>query len=64
MLLWKVQMANSSLPGSSTANLESLMKAGQQSMKQFDDAIAAAMDVASVARRVRDSLRSRFFPTT
>jgi polyhydroxyalkanoate synthase len=38
-------MANSSSPGGSSAYLESLMKAGQQSMKQFDDAIAAAMGV-------------------
>ena len=40
-------MDNSSSPGSSSAYLESLMKAGQQSMKQFDDAIAAAMGVGS-----------------
>ncbi|SIN88222.1 polyhydroxyalkanoate synthase [Bradyrhizobium erythrophlei] len=38
-------MGNSSSPGGSSAYLESLMKAGQQSMKQFDDAIAAAMGV-------------------
>jgi len=38
-------MANSSSPGGSSAYLESLMKAGQQSMKQFDDAIAATMGV-------------------
>ena len=38
-------MDNSSSPGSSSAYLEGLMKAGEQSMKQFDDAIAAAMGV-------------------
>ena len=38
-------MDNSSSPGGSSAYFESLMKAGQQSMKQFDDALAAAMGV-------------------
>jgi polyhydroxyalkanoate synthase len=38
-------MANSTSPNPSSAYLESLMKAGQQSMKQFDDALAAAMGV-------------------
>jgi polyhydroxyalkanoate synthase subunit PhaC len=36
-------MDSSSSPGGSSAYLESLMHAGQQSMKQFDDAIVAAM---------------------
>jgi len=39
-------MDNSPSPSSSSAHLESLMKAGEQSMKQFDDAIAAAMGVS------------------
>jgi polyhydroxyalkanoate synthase len=38
-------MDNSSSPSSSSAYLESLMRAGEQSMKQFDDAITAAMGV-------------------
>ena len=38
-------MNNSSFPGDSSAYLESLMRAGQQSMKQFDDALASAMGV-------------------
>jgi polyhydroxyalkanoate synthase len=38
-------MGNSSSPSSSSDYLESLMRAGQQSMKQFDDAITAAMGV-------------------
>src|SRR6476619_3343815 len=38
-------MASSSSPGGSSAYLESLMRAGQQSMKQFDDALASAMGV-------------------
>jgi polyhydroxyalkanoate synthase len=38
-------MDNSSSPSGSSAYFESLMKAGQQSMKQFDDALAAAMGV-------------------
>jgi len=38
-------MDSSSSPGGSSAYLESLMRAGQQSMKQFDDALASAMGV-------------------
>ena len=38
-------MVSSSSPGGSSAYLESLMRAGQQSMKQFDDALASAMGV-------------------
>ena len=38
-------MDHSSSPSSSSAYLESLMQAGQLSMKQFDDAIVAAMGV-------------------
>src|SRR5215467_1206163 len=45
MRAWEVHMDNSSSPGGSSAYFESLMKAGQQSMKQFDDALAAAMGV-------------------
>jgi polyhydroxyalkanoate synthase len=40
-------MDNSTSPNPSSAYLESLMKAGQRSMKQFDDALAAAMGVDS-----------------
>jgi polyhydroxyalkanoate synthase subunit PhaC len=43
-------MDSSSSPGSSdgsSAYLENLMRAGQQSMKQFDDALASAMGVES-----------------
>src|SRR4051812_22044613 len=36
-------------PSGSSAYLESLMRAGQQSMKQFDDALARAMGVAGKA---------------
>ena len=39
-------MDNSSSPGSSAAYLENLMKVGQQSMKQFDDAMAATMGIS------------------
>jgi polyhydroxyalkanoate synthase len=39
-------MGNPSFQGGPTANLESLMQAGQQATKQFDDALAAAMGVA------------------
>src|SRR5215471_43108 len=45
MRAWEVHMDNSSSPSGSSAYFESLMKAGQQSMKQFDDALAAAMGV-------------------
>ena len=38
-------MDRSPSPGSSSAYLESLMRAGQQSMKQFDDALVGAMGV-------------------
>lgn len=38
-------MDSSSSPDGSSAYLESLMRAGQQSMKQFDDALASAMGV-------------------
>ena len=38
-------MNSSSSPNGSSAYLESLMRAGQQSMKQFDDALASAMGV-------------------
>src|SRR5215813_8734083 len=45
MRAWEVHMDNPSSPSGSSAYFESLMKAGQQSMKQFDDALAAAMGV-------------------
>ena len=38
-------MNSSSPPSGSSAHLESLMRAGQQSMKQFDDALTSAMGV-------------------
>jgi len=38
-------MDSSSSPSGSSAYFESLMRAGQQSMKQFDDALASAMGV-------------------
>src|SRR6476620_422855 len=38
-------MDRSSSSGSSSASLESLMRAGQQSMKQFDDALTSGMGV-------------------
>src|SRR6476620_12734716 len=38
-------MDSSSSPDGSSASLESLMRAGQQSMKQFDDALSSAMGV-------------------
>ena len=38
-------MNSSSPPSGSSAYLESLMRAGQQSMKQFDDALVSAMGV-------------------
>ena len=40
-------MVSPSSPSNPLASIEDLMKAGQQSMKQFDDAIAAAMGVGS-----------------
>jgi polyhydroxyalkanoate synthase subunit PhaC len=40
-------MGNPSLQGGPSAYLESLMRAGQQATKQFDDALAAAMGVES-----------------
>ena len=40
-----VHMDRSPSPGSSSAYFESLMQAGQQSMKQFDDALTSAMGV-------------------
>jgi polyhydroxyalkanoate synthase len=44
-------MDSSSSPSGSSAYLESLMRAGQQSMKQFDDAIVSAMAVGKPAAR-------------
>ena len=41
----EVHMDSSSSPSSSSAYFESLMQAGQQSMKQFDDALTSAMGV-------------------
>ena len=38
-------MDSSSSPSGSSAYFESLMRAGQQSMKQFDDALASAIGV-------------------
>lgn len=38
-------MNSSSSPSGSSAYLESLMRAGQQSMKQFDDALVSAMGI-------------------
>jgi len=38
-------MDNSSSPSGSSAYFESLMRAGQQSMKQFDDALVSAMGI-------------------
>jgi polyhydroxyalkanoate synthase subunit PhaC len=43
-------MDNPSSPNPSSAYLKSLMAAGQQSMKQFDDALAAVMGVDSVGK--------------
>jgi polyhydroxyalkanoate synthase len=42
---WEVHMDSPSSPDGSSEYLESLMRAGQQSMKQFDDALASAMGV-------------------
>jgi polyhydroxyalkanoate synthase len=42
---WEVQMTSPSSPNGPSAYLESLMQAGQQATKQFDDALAAAMGV-------------------
>jgi polyhydroxyalkanoate synthase subunit PhaC len=47
-------MGSPSSPGGSPAYLESLMRAGQQSMKQFDDALAGAMGVAGAAATPKD----------
>jgi polyhydroxyalkanoate synthase len=44
-------MDSSSSPNGSSAYFESLMRAGQQSMKQFDDALASAMAVNRPATR-------------
>ena len=41
----EAHMNSSSFPGDSSAYLESLMRAGQQSVKQFDDALASAMGI-------------------
>ena len=41
----EAHMDSSSSPSGSSAYLESLMRAGQQSMKQFDDALVSAMGV-------------------
>ena len=38
-------MGSPSAPGGPSAYLESLMQAGQQATRQFDDALAAAMGV-------------------
>src|SRR4051794_1475725 len=38
-------MGSSSSPSGPSAHLESLMRAGQEATKQFDDALAAAMGV-------------------
>jgi polyhydroxyalkanoate synthase len=48
---WEVHMNSPSSPNGSSAYLESLMRAGQQSMKQFDDALAGAMAVDEPAAR-------------
>ncbi|MGY2906427.1 PHA/PHB synthase family protein [Bradyrhizobium sp. URHC0002] len=41
----EAHMNSSSFPGDSSAYLESLMRAGQQSVKQFDDALVGAMGI-------------------
>ena len=41
----RAHMNSSSSPSGSSAYLESLMRAGQQSMKEFDDALVSAMGV-------------------
>ena len=43
--LWEAHMNSSLPPNDSSAYLESLMRAGQQSMKQFDDALVSAMGI-------------------
>src|SRR5260370_285260 len=48
-------MNSSSSPSGSSAYLESLMRAGQQSMKQFDDALASAMGVEGKPATREDS---------
>ena len=55
-------MDNSSLPSGSSAYFESLMKAGQQSMKQFDDALAAAMGVHGKAATSQEMSPFTMFP--
>src|SRR2546426_1102773 len=44
-------MDSSSSPIGSSACFESLMRAGQQSMKQFDDALVSAMGIQGKATR-------------
>jgi polyhydroxyalkanoate synthase subunit PhaC len=48
-------MDSPSSPGGSSAYFEGLMRAGQQSMKQFDDALASAMGVEGQAATREDS---------
>src|SRR4030095_15317766 len=48
-------MNSSSSPNGPSAYLESLMRAGQQSMKQFDDALASAMGVEGKPTTREDS---------
>jgi polyhydroxyalkanoate synthase subunit PhaC len=55
-------MDNASSPGSSSAYFESLMKAGQQSMKQFDDALAAAMGVDGKSAKSEEMSPFAMFP--
>jgi len=55
-------MDNASSPGSSSAYFESLMKAGQQSMKQFDDALAAAMGVDGKSAKGEEMSPFAMFP--
>src|SRR5262249_41268653 len=43
---WEVHMDNTRSPNDPSSYLEGLMQAGQQSFKQFDDAMAAAMGLA------------------
>jgi poly[(R)-3-hydroxyalkanoate] polymerase subunit PhaC len=45
MRSWEVQMVRPSLPSGPSDYLESLMQAGQQAAKQFDDALAATMGI-------------------
>ena len=48
-------MVSPSFPSGSSAYFESLMRAGQQSMKQFDDALASAMGVEGKPTTREDS---------